>query len=105
MTRNVIVLEDDMPLSFAISFLNKFRFGRFPVLNKERQLVGIISSKDVIEPPGGDEPRSAAPGAEPSERRRFRAQERRNRAGIPYPRYDFEGAGRASTDIKKALKQ
>ncbi|WP_369682360.1 CBS domain-containing protein [Gracilinema caldarium] len=48
MTRNVIVLEDDMPLSFAISYLNKYRYGRFPVLNKARELVGIITSKDVI---------------------------------------------------------
>jgi CBS domain-containing protein len=48
MTRNVIVLEDDMPLSFAISYLNKYRYGRFPVLNKKQELVGILTSKDVI---------------------------------------------------------
>ena len=43
MTRNVIVLEDDMPLSFAISYLNKYRYGRFPVLNKKKELVGILT--------------------------------------------------------------
>jgi len=48
MTKNVIVLQDDMPLSFAISYLNKYRYGRFPVLNKNKELVGIISSKDVV---------------------------------------------------------
>jgi predicted transcriptional regulator len=33
MTRDVIGLEDDMPLSFAISYLNRYQYGRFPVLN------------------------------------------------------------------------
>ena len=48
MTKNVIVLQDDMPLSFAISYLNKYRYGRFPVLNKNQELVGILTSTDVI---------------------------------------------------------
>ena len=48
MTKNVIHLQDDMPLSFAISYLNKYRYGRFPVLNKNNELVGILTSSDVI---------------------------------------------------------
>ncbi len=48
MTRNLIVLEDDMPLSFAISYMEKYRFGRFPVINRNRELVGIITSRDII---------------------------------------------------------
>jgi len=74
MTRDVIVLQDDMPLSFAISYLNKYRYGRFPVLNKDHDLVGILSATDVIRSllvemnregcnpfaAGRDEPRSAA---------------------------------------------
>lgn len=48
MSRNLIVLEDDMPLSFAISYMEKYRYGRFPVLSKERELVGIITSRDII---------------------------------------------------------
>ena len=48
MTKNVIVLEDDMPLSFAISYINKYQYGRFPVLNKKKELVGILTSTDVI---------------------------------------------------------
>ena len=47
MTTGVVVLEDDMPLSFAISYFGKYTFGRFPVLNRRRELVGIVSSRDV----------------------------------------------------------
>jgi CBS domain-containing protein len=48
MTRSVIVLEDDMPLSFGISYLDKYHYGRFPVLNAGKELVGIITSRDII---------------------------------------------------------
>ncbi len=48
MTRNVIVLEDDMPLGFAISYLEKYRFGRFPVIDAAKHLVGILTSRDII---------------------------------------------------------
>jgi len=48
MSRNVIVLEDDMPLAFGLSYMEKYRFGRFPVLNKSGELVGIITSRDII---------------------------------------------------------
>ncbi len=106
MTRNVIVLEDDMPLSFAISYLNKFRFGRFPVLNKERQLVGIITSKDVIRTLLVEMNREVLR----LERNQVSADGSALKNGeteleFRTTRYDFEGAGRASTDIKKALKQ
>ncbi|MDR1287509.1 MAG: CBS domain-containing protein [Treponema sp.] len=104
MTRNVIVLEEDMPLSFAISYLNKYRYGRFPVINKKQELTGILTSKDVI-------------GTLLAEMNRevLRLEKMHNSAGgssSPYSemeftttRYDFETAGRASTEIKKALKQ
>jgi CBS domain-containing protein/anti-sigma regulatory factor (Ser/Thr protein kinase) len=104
MTKEVIVLEDDMPLSFAISYLNKYRYGRFPVVNKNKELVGIISSKDVI-------------GSLLVEMNRevLRLEKIHQKAkGTPSPysemdfttvTYDFELAGRASTEIKKALKQ
>lgn len=104
MTRNVIVLEDDMPLSFAISYLNKYRFGRFPVLNKERELVGIITSKDVIRTLLVEINREVLrlekthphAGADTVSKKDLR---------FTTTRYDFEGAGHASTEIKKALKE
>jgi CBS domain-containing protein/anti-sigma regulatory factor (Ser/Thr protein kinase) len=103
MTRSVIVLEDDMPLSFAISFLNKYRFRRFPVLDKARRLVGILTSKDVI--------RALLVEINREVLRLERGQAGRPGAGAAgdmefrIARYDFEGAGRASTEIKKALKR
>jgi CBS domain-containing protein/anti-sigma regulatory factor (Ser/Thr protein kinase) len=104
MTKNVIVLQDDMPLSFAISYLNKYRYGRFPVLNKNQELVGILSSMDVI--------RTLLVEMNREVLRLEKAQKESGSASVPYsemefnvPRYDFELAGRASTEIKKALKQ
>ena len=47
MTTNLVVLEEDMPLAFAIKFFQNYTFGRFPVLNKDRDFVGIVSQRDV----------------------------------------------------------
>ncbi|MDR0387859.1 MAG: CBS domain-containing protein [Treponema sp.] len=104
MTRNVIVLEDDMPLSFAISYLNKYRYGRFPVLNKQQELVGILTSKDVVRTLLVEMNREVL-------RLEKIHQNMAGQAGnfsemeFATVRYDFELAGRASTEIKKALKQ
>ena len=104
MTTNVIVLQDDMPLSFAISYLNKYRYGRFPVLNKNHELVGILSSTDVIKTLLVEMNREVL--------RLEKMHKETSGGSLPYsemefnvPRYDFELAGRASTEIKKALKQ
>jgi len=104
MTRDVIVLQDDMPLSFAISYLNKYRYGRFPVLNKDHDMVGILSATDVI--------RSLLVEMNREVLRLEKMQKDTNAASSPFaemefnvPHYDFELAGRASTEIKKALKQ
>jgi len=104
MTRNVVVLQDDMPLSFAISYLNKYHFGRYPVLNKDHELVGIISSIDVV--------RSLLVEMN-REIMRLEKIQQKDGGGVSsqfsemefnVARYDFELAGRASTEIKKALK-
>lgn len=47
MTTKLVVLEDDMPLSFALRYFDRYHYGRFPVLNRERRLVGIISQRDI----------------------------------------------------------
>ncbi|MDR2028577.1 MAG: CBS domain-containing protein [Treponema sp.] len=104
MTKNVIVLEDDMPLSFAISYLNKYRYGRFPVLNKKRELVGILTSKDVIRTLLVEMNREVLRLEKISQSgagvlNNFSEME------FAITKYDFEIAGRASTEIKKALKQ
>ncbi|HPC70615.1 MAG TPA: CBS domain-containing protein, partial [Treponema sp.] len=104
MTRNVIVLEDDMPLSFAISYLNKYRYGRFPVLNKARELVGIITSKDVIRTLLVEINREVL-RLEKKQSHTTPEDSAVRELQFTTTHYDFEGAGHASTEIKKALKE
>jgi CBS domain-containing protein/anti-sigma regulatory factor (Ser/Thr protein kinase) len=47
MTTRLIVLEDDMPVSFALRYFGRYKYGRFPVLNRGRTLVGIVSQRDI----------------------------------------------------------
>jgi len=104
MTKNIISLQDDMPLSFAISYLNKYRYGRFPVLNKDHELVGILTSSDVI--------RTLLVEMNREVLRLEKLQKSEDASGhskfaemeFSIAHYDFELAGRASTEIKKALK-
>jgi len=104
MTKNVIVLQDDMPLSFAISYLNKYRYGRFPVLNKNKELVGIISSKDVVKSLLVEMNREVM-RLEKMHNKQEHAQDKFTEMEFTTVRHDFELAGRASTEIKKALKK
>ncbi|MDR2517484.1 MAG: CBS domain-containing protein [Spirochaetaceae bacterium] len=103
MTTAVISLTEDMPLSFAISYLNRYRYGRFPVLNRKNRLVGVLSPKDVVRSMLVEMNRQvlrleklheAAPAHKGTKEMEFSTV-----------RYDFELAGRASTEFKKALKQ
>ena len=48
MTKSLIVLEDDMPLSFAISYFDKYSYTRFPVIDKEKSFTGILSSTGMF---------------------------------------------------------
>lgn len=104
MTKNLIVLEDDMPLSFAINYIEKYHFGRFPVLNKKRELVGIITNRDI----------SRALLVELNKeviKLEKKIPKAKNITGdtialeFPSRKFDFENAGKASTEIKKILKQ
>jgi CBS domain-containing protein/anti-sigma regulatory factor (Ser/Thr protein kinase) len=104
MTKNVIVLQDDMPLSFAISYLNKYRYGRFPVLNKNHELVGILTSTDVIRTLLVEMNREVL-RLEKIHQDTEGPVSAYSQMEFVINRYDFELAGRASTEIKKALKQ
>lgn len=103
MSRKVVVLEDDMPVSFAISSFEKYKFGRFPVLDKERELVGIVTSRDVtsglllemnrtVEEMEHALNAQTAPLPAGEVKRVFLVQQ-----------FDYENAGRASTELKKLL--
>ncbi len=106
MTRQVIVLESDMPLSFAITYFDRYRFHRFPVLNKHKELVGIISSRDI----SAHLLQAMNRKLEHIEEQYVRRCSMNNCYSDPqYMRFqiikhDFENAGHASTEIKKALK-
>jgi len=104
MTKDVIVLEDDMPLSFAISYLNKYHYGRFPVLNKTKELVGILTPKDVIRTLLVEMNREVLRLEKIHSKEEKRAPDKYFEMEFTTIRYDFELAGHASTEIKKALK-
>ena len=103
MTKNVIVLEDDMPLSFAISYLNKYRYGRFPVVSKNNELVGILTSKDVIKSLLVEMNREVL-RLEKLSQDGAKEPDKYTEMSFTTVCNDFEIAGKASTEIKKALK-
>ena len=112
MATNLVVLEEDMPLAFAIKFFQNYTFGRFPVLNKNRYLVGIVSQRDVtrvlmkeltdelarLEGKVGSAPQSHP---QPSE------------GALPYysmrqfvvVRNDLQNAGKAANEIKRMMAE
>ncbi len=47
MTAEPVTLYSDEPLVHAVSKFSKLRFGRFPVINREEDLVGIITQGDI----------------------------------------------------------
>ena len=48
MSTNLVVLESGMPLAYALRYFSNYTYGRFPVLDADRKLVGIISQRDVM---------------------------------------------------------
>lgn len=127
MTHNIIVLQETMPLSFAVSYFNKYQFGRFPVLNADNKLTGIVTTSDVInalllamnsevERLEKEAQESLAAAVEVSEdsvgaERLHLLQKVRDMKNQPNrviefktESFNFETAGQASTELKKVLK-
>ena len=48
MTANPVTLRADEPLVHAVSKFSHLRFGRFPVVNRDGELVGIVTQGDVV---------------------------------------------------------
>jgi anti-sigma regulatory factor (Ser/Thr protein kinase)/predicted transcriptional regulator len=48
MTRDPVTLYTDEPLVHAVSKFSTHRFGRFPVVTREGELVGIITQGDIV---------------------------------------------------------
>lgn len=107
MTTNITILEDDMPISFAINYFDKFSYHRFPVINKEKELVGMITSRDItatllVEINKEIEALEKANALNVSRDSTQIEGEVKSHTII---KLDFEKAGYASTQIKKKLKQ
>jgi len=107
MVRNLIVLEDDMPLTFAISWFERYGFGRFPVLDKEEKLVGIVTAGDIMSKVlfemnkevnriESEQSNTQAPDITASGRY-FRE--------FSIKKFDFENGGSASNEIRRVLKE
>lgn len=105
MTRNLIVLEDDMPLSFGISYVEKYQFGRFPVLNREKELVGVITSRDIILALLVELDREVSRLEEKVPQTAEHHRHGRSTREFTIRSYDFENAGKASTELRKLLKE
>ena len=103
MSRNLIVLEDDMPLSFAISYIEKYQFGRFPVLNREKQLVGIVTSRDIIVALLVELDHEVIKLEEQVPHEAGHPTEEESTRDFNITSYDFENAGKASTELRKLL--
>ncbi len=105
MTRDLIVLEDDMPVSFAINYFDRFSYHRFPVLNKHKELVGIITNRDINSTLLVEINREI----EELEMRTSTSSLSDEMHGEIHTysimKNDFENAGFASTEIKKRLKK
>ncbi|MFH1861104.1 MAG: CBS domain-containing protein, partial [bacterium] len=48
MTRDVVTVEPNWPLSRAMSILDRTRFGRLPVLDKDGSLCGVITPESIL---------------------------------------------------------
>lgn len=103
MSRDIKVLEDDMPLSFAINYFNKFGFGRFPVLNRNKELSGIITIRDINTTLLSEFNRVVEELENELNRTSTDDHGVESLQHIVVS-HDFENAGRASTEIKKLLK-
>ena len=109
MSTNLVVLEEDMPLAFAIKYFQNYTFGRFPVLNKNRDFVGIVSQRDVtrvlMHELTNELARLEGKASEP-------AGETKGEGALPYysmrqfvvVHNDLTNAGKAANEIKRMLK-
>ena len=112
MTPHVMVLQETMPISFCVSFFNKYSFGRFPVVDRDSKLTGIVTASDVIstllvalnrevariEDMQSAQGPSAAAGGEAKPKGDRRVLEFKTEP------FNFELAGQPSTEIKKILR-
>ncbi len=100
MTRNVVVLEEHLPLTLAVSSFQNYSYGRFPVVDKTGLLVGVISSRDILTKmlveinKEVDRLENLIPTTETSQPKDFHRE-------FVVKQYDLDTAGIASGTVKK----
>jgi len=106
MTTKLVVLEEDMPISFALRYFGRYHYGRFPVLNRERRLVGIICQRDINRV-------LLVELSKELNRLEMASGKELTPEGLPdlylvreftVCKYDFENAGKAANEIKHLLQ-
>lgn len=110
MTRKVVTIPPNVPLSRAVAMFFHYRYGRLPVLDRSRELIGIITPSDIInrlmvelnklaDQSARREVESMARVGTFTDQQETTVIEVDIRAG------DFDSAGIASARIKKELTQ
>jgi len=107
MSTHLIVLEDDMPISFAIRYFENYKYGRFPVLNRDRMLVGLVSQRDISRVLLYEltaeinrlERQITRPPEDGYGEHLYMLRE------YPVVKHDFENAGKAANEIKRLLRE
>ena len=103
MAKSLIILEDDMPLSYAIPYFDKYSFHRFPVVDKDKRFAGILSSRDILLRLLHELNKEILElekmiNAEPADQMNMIKRE------FIVKKFDFENAGRGSFELKKILQ-
>jgi CBS domain-containing protein/anti-sigma regulatory factor (Ser/Thr protein kinase) len=108
MTRNLIVLEADMPLTFAISWFERYDFSRFPVLDKDEKMVGIVTAGDIVTKilfEMNKEANKMESDNAPVQNAAASVPGGRYYREFPIKKFDFERGGSASNEIRRVLKE
>ena len=105
MSQQLIVLEEDMPISFAISYFDRYRYHRFPVLSKHKEIVGMVTTRDISTRLLWEINHEVENLERMIKTTKVRNGMTREIQTFPIMQHDFENAGFASTEIKKQLKQ
>jgi CBS domain-containing protein/anti-sigma regulatory factor (Ser/Thr protein kinase) len=105
MTKSVVFLEDDMPLTFAISYFDKYSYGRFPVIDKNKQLVGILTSRDILMSLVQELNQEITELEDRIHPEHPAHSANKIHEEFPIKKLDFENAGRASFEIKRLLRE
>ena len=104
MTKNLILLEDDMPVSFAISYFDRYSYHRFPVLNRHKELVGMVTTRDITTRLLLEINHEVENLERMHQSTMVTDGLSRDVHSFAVLKHDFENAGFASTQIKKRLK-